>query len=71
MIELIREYPWGSFFIILATLSVIQKIVVTIINRNRPQALHCECCCDEDDCGTCDADSDVGDYNESSHKSSK
>lgn len=48
---LMRENPFGTFIIILAVLWAFERMVVALINRNKPA---CECtCCDED------ADDDV------------
>lgn len=50
--SLIREFPFGSFLIITAIIAGIIKIVVTFINRNKPECNcedDCECDCDDDD----------------------
>ena len=47
---LIREFPFGSFIIILAVLWAGERVVTALINRNKPPAPECDCdCCDEDE----------------------
>lgn len=45
---LIREFPFGSFIIILAVLWACERVVTSFINRNKPAAPQCECDCCED-----------------------
>lgn len=48
--SLIREFPFGSFIIILAVLWACERVVTSIINRNKPTAPNCNCdCCEGDD----------------------
>lgn len=45
--SLIREFPVGAFFIILALFGAVVSVVKTIVNRHRP-LVHCDHdCCDE------------------------
>lgn len=47
--SLIRQFPEGSFFIILALITGVVTIVRTVVNRHRP-LVHCDHdCCDEED----------------------
>lgn len=46
---LIRQFPEGSFFIILALITGVVTIVRTVVNRHRP-LVHCDHdCCDDHD----------------------
>jgi hypothetical protein len=40
---LIREFPFGSFIIILSILWACERTVSAIVNRNKP-VCDCECC---------------------------
>lgn len=47
--SLIRQFPEGSFFIILALITGAVTIVRTVVNRHRPM-VHCDHdCCDEEE----------------------
>ena len=47
--SLVREFPMGVFFIILALLGAVVSIVRAVVNRHRP-LVHCDHdCCDEHD----------------------
>lgn len=47
--NLIRQFPEGSFFIILALIAGVVTIVRTVVNRHRP-LVHCDHdCCDDHD----------------------
>jgi len=49
IVQLIREFPWGAFFILLALISGIVTIITTFINRNKPPAPNKRCLlCEED-----------------------
>jgi hypothetical protein len=46
---LIREFPVGTFFILLALIGAVVSIVRAVVNRHRP-LVHCDHdCCDEVD----------------------
>lgn len=46
--SLIREFPVGSFFIILCLITAISQIIIAFIRRNQP-TLQCNCdCCGGD-----------------------
>jgi hypothetical protein len=49
--SLIREFPFGAFVIILASLWAGERVVTAFINRNKPEC-DCErdCECEDDDC---------------------
>lgn len=48
--SLIREFPFGSFIIILATLWAGERMVTAFINRNKPPPPECDCeCCELDE----------------------
>lgn len=48
--SLIREFPFGSFIIILAALWACERMVTAFINRNKPPAPQCDCeCCELDE----------------------
>lgn len=53
IISLIREYPYGSLFLMLCTLWAIERIIVTALNKNKTIIQHnCDCadhCNEEDD----------------------
>ena len=47
--SLIREFPIGTFFIILALITAVVTIVKTVVNRHKP-LVHCDHdCCDEEE----------------------
>lgn len=47
--SLIREFPEGSFFIILAIIGAIGAVARAFVNRNKP-TVNCGCdCCDDDE----------------------
>ena len=48
--SLVREFPLGTFFIIIALFAAVVSVVKTIVNRHRP-LVHCDHDhdCDEDD----------------------
>jgi hypothetical protein len=47
--NLIRQFPEGSFFIILALITGVVTIVRTVVNRHKP-LVHCDHdCCDEEE----------------------
>lgn len=46
---LIREFPVGTFFIIMALIGAVVSIVRSVINRHKP-LVHCDHdCCDDHD----------------------
>lgn len=58
--SLIREFPIGSFFLLLAVLTTIERVARHFFNRNRPV---CECrCCDTEECEDEDCDDDECDH---------
>ncbi len=47
---LIREFPFGSFIVILSALWACERVASSFINRNKPTAPQCDCdCCLEED----------------------
>ena len=47
---LIRQFPEGSFFIIIAGLWALEEVAKAFVNRNKPSVVKCDCaCCEEDD----------------------
>lgn len=46
--SLIRQFPEGSLFIILALIVATATVAKAIVNRNKP-ACDCECCHEDDD----------------------
>ncbi len=47
LVGLVREFPFGSFIIILSVLWACERVVSAFINRNKPS---CDCdCCNEDE----------------------
>lgn len=49
LVTLIRENPFGSFIIILATLWACERVIRAFINRNKPVAPECDCDCEDED----------------------
>ncbi len=50
IISLIREYPYGSLFLMLCALLAVERIVVTALNKNKTVINHtCDCSEEEDD----------------------
>lgn len=49
--ELIRSFPEGSFFLLIALIWGMERVGVAIAHRNRPlvQKCDCECCHNEDE----------------------
>lgn len=52
MIDLIREFPYLSFLLLLVIVLAFTSVVNTFINRNKPQRNNEEACCDDlcDEC---------------------
>lgn len=48
--SLVREFPLGVFFIIIALFAAVVSVVRAVVNRHRP-IVHCDhdCCDGEDD----------------------
>jgi len=54
--SLIKEFPFGSFIIILAALWAFERMVTSFINRNKP-IVQCDCnCCEEEEEDCCEED---------------
>ena len=48
--NLIRQFPEGSFLLLLALIWACERMVVSAVNRNRPLVQKCDCeCCHLDD----------------------
>lgn len=45
---LIREFPFGSFIVILSVLWACERVASAFINRNKPEC-DCECCSTDSD----------------------
>jgi hypothetical protein len=47
--SLIKEFPMGTFFIIMALIAAVVTVIKTVVNRHKP-LVHCDHdCCDESD----------------------
>ena len=48
---LIRQFPEGSFFLLIALIWGMERVGVAIAHRNRPLVQRCDCenCCTDDD----------------------
>ncbi len=55
--SLIREFPFGSFLIIMGIITGIFSVTRAFINRNKP-ACDCDCCLDEDEIEEDDVEED-------------
>ena len=54
--SLIKEFPMGSFFIIMALITAVVTVIKTVINRHKP-LVHCDHdCCDEEEAEDQDED---------------
>lgn len=48
--ELIRSFPEGSFFLLIALIWGMERVGVAIASRNRPiMNCNCECCGDDEE----------------------
>lgn len=66
--SLIREFPTGSFFLLLALMSTIALCVQHYFNRNRPVSkCDCDCCSDGDYDDGEEVETEVGDDEDENH----